>query len=158
MKGFPLWSARLLCLSLLLVSAATAFADNRTEWSKGDHAKTIPLRDMKPIIPEQEGHRDKPIRLLVPAPSTGAPDTALQTSAVTAPTVGNVNSFDGVGQGAFGFTPNAAPPDTNGAVGATQYVQWVNESFAVFSKSTGALVMGPVAGNTLWSGFGGGCE
>ena len=153
MKGLPLWSARLLCVSILLLSAATAFADNRTEWSKGDHAKTIPLRDMKPIIPEQEGHRDKPIRLLVPAPSTGAPDTALQTSAVTAPTVGNVFSFDGVGQGAFGFSPDAAPPDTNGAVGATQYVQWVNESFAVFSK-TGALLAGPTAGNTLFQALG----
>ncbi len=37
-------------------------------------------------------------------------------------------------------------------------MQWVNESFAVFDKTTGALVAGPTAGNTLWSGFGGGCE
>ncbi len=153
MKSSPLWLGRIVSLCLLLVSASTLFADNRTEWSKGDHAKTIPLRDMKPIIPEQEGHRDKPIRLLVPAPATGAPDTALQTTAVTAPTVGNVTSFDGVGQGAFGFTPNAAPPDTNGAVGATQYVQWVNESFAVFSKA-GVLLAGPTAGNTLFQALG----
>jgi hypothetical protein len=67
-------------------------------------------------------------------------------------------NFAGVGNGAYGFVPNSAPPDTNGAVGATQYVQWVNESFAVFDKTTGALVHGPIAGNTLWSGFGGGCE
>src|SRR5439155_1341792 len=39
-----------------------------------------------------------------------------------------------------------------------QYVEWVNESFAVFNKSTGAAVYGPAAGNTLWSGFGGPCE
>lgn len=152
MRSSRLWWGRAVSV-LLLLSASTLFADNRTEWSKGDHAKTIPLRDMKPIIPEQEGHRDKPIRLLVPAPSTGAPDTALQTTAVSAPTVGNVFSFDGVGQGAFGFTPNAAPPDTNGAVGATQYVQWVNESFAVFSKA-GALLAGPTAGNTLFQALG----
>jgi hypothetical protein len=37
-------------------------------------------------------------------------------------------------------------------------VQWVNESFAIFNKSTGALVYGPANGNTLWSGFGGGCQ
>ena len=43
-------------------------------------------------------------------------------------------------------------------MGATQYVQWVNVDFAVFNKSTGALVLGPIAGNTLWKGFGGGCE
>ena len=152
MKSSPLLG-RVASLCLLLFSTSAVFADNHTEWSKSDHAKTVPLRDIKPIIPEQEGHRDKPIRLLVPAPSTGAPDTALQTSAVTAPTVGNVTSFDGVGQGAFGFSPNAAPPDTNGAVGATQYVQWVNESFAVFSKA-GTLLAGPPAGNTLFKALG----
>jgi len=43
-------------------------------------------------------------------------------------------------------------------VGATQYVQWVNQSFAVFDKSTHAVVYGPAAGNTLWSGFGGACQ
>jgi len=68
-------------------------------------------------------------------------------------------NFAGVGNGDYGFAPNAAPPDTNGAVGATQYVQWVNESFAVFNKSTGAIAAGfPKAGNTLWAGFGGGCQ
>src|SRR5689334_11328317 len=111
MRSSSLWLGRIASLCLLLFSTSILSAENRTEWSKGDHAKTIPLRDMKTIVPEEEGHRDKPIRLLVPAASTGAPDTALQTSAVTAPTVGNVSSFDGVGQGAFGFAPNAAPPD-----------------------------------------------
>ena len=66
--------------------------------------------------------------------------------------------FDGVGNGFTGFTVNSAPPDTNGAVGATQYVQWVNSSFAVFNKTTGAKIAGPTAGNSLWAGFGGGCQ
>ena len=57
-------------------------------------------------------------------------------------TAGGQN-FAGVGDGDYGFAPNAAPPDTNGAVGATQYVQWVNESFAVFDKVTGAKLYGP---------------
>jgi hypothetical protein len=64
----------------------------------------------------------------------------------------------GVGNGFPNFTVDGVPPDTNGAIGATQYVQWVNESFAVFDKATGARLYGPAAGNTLWSGFGGGCE
>ena len=35
----------------------------------------------------------------------------------------------------------------------------MNESFAVFNKSTGAITAGfPKAGDTLWAGFGGGCE
>ena len=65
-------------------------------------------------------------------------------------------NFDGVLYP--GVNCNCSPPDTNGAVGATQYVQWVNTSFAVFNKSTGAKIAGPTAGNTLWSGFGGGCQ
>src|SRR5205807_7578656 len=56
------------------------------------------------------------------------------------------------------ISPNAAPPDTNASVGATRVVQWVNESFAVFDKLTGALLLGPRAGNSIWAGFGGGCE
>src|ERR671934_128734 len=36
-------------------------------------------------------------------------------------------------------------------------VQVVNESFAIFTKS-GTPVYGPAATNTLWSGFGGGCQ
>jgi hypothetical protein len=34
----------------------------------------------------------------------------------------------------------------------------VNEAFAVFDATTGAIVYGPANGNTLWSGFGGGCQ
>ena len=83
------------------------------------------------------------------------------TSAAALTTAGL--GLDGVGKGFIGFqgatfTVQAAPPDTTGAVGATQYVQWVNSSFAVFDKSTGAVVYGPVAGNTLFTGFGGACE
>jgi hypothetical protein len=68
-------------------------------------------------------------------------------------------NFAGVGQGDYGFSDQYAPPDTNGAVGATQYVQWVNTYFAVFNKSTGAIAAGfPKAGNSVWAGFGGGCQ
>ena len=44
-------------------------------------------------------------------------------------------NFEGIGDGQYGFTVEYAPPDTNGAVGATQYVQWVNTYFAVFDKT-----------------------
>ncbi|HEY2397054.1 MAG TPA: hypothetical protein VGH81_13910 [Rudaea sp.] len=72
------------------------------------------------------------------------------------------NGIDGVGKGFSGpqgaFTVQYAPPDTVGAVGATQYVQIVNVGMAVFNKSTKAVVYGPVPTSTLWSGFGGQCE
>ncbi|HWM65298.1 MAG TPA: hypothetical protein VNO35_01830 [Steroidobacteraceae bacterium] len=56
----------------------------------------------------------------------------------------------------FGFA--FVPPDTNGAVGATQFVQMVNVTVAVYDKSTGALQLAPAAIHTLWTGFGGLCE
>src|SRR5437016_7407853 len=77
------------------------------------------------------------------------PDPVLQTS--VGPLVGTTN-----GLGFDGVTANGwAPPDTNGAVGATQYVQWVNVEFAVYNKSTGALEAGPFAGSQLWASVGG---
>jgi hypothetical protein len=88
-----------------------------------------------------------------------APDPALQSS--TGPFVSATTglSFPGVGVGVNGtYSDCCAPPDTNGAAGATQFVQWVNVDFAIFDKSTGNLLKGPTAGNTLWSGFGGPCE
>jgi hypothetical protein len=125
------------------------------------HDVSPPLGDL-PEAPRVKSYRDfGPGR--IPRPSAGPRqaalgDPVLQTyvSTFVATTAGL--NFAGVGNGDYGFAPNAAPPDTNGAVGATQYVQWVNESFAVFNKTTGAILYGPVAGNTLWSGFGGGCQ
>ncbi len=119
-----------------------------------------PLRDMKPIHPTMAPGHDhpEPIR---PAPPTenGGPDGPLQTSqrpVPSAPTpVGT--GWDGVGVGLGGFVPSSNPPDTNGRVGSTQYVQWNNTSFAVFDKVTGALQYGPAAGNTLFQSLGGVC-
>lgn len=37
-------------------------------------------------------------------------------------------------------------------------MQWVNVSYAVFNKTTGAIIAGPIAGNAFWSGFGGPCQ
>lgn len=85
-------------------------------------------------------------------------DAAVQTAAAgtSAPALGL--GFPGLGNGMAGFTVNSAPPDTTGAVGATQYVQVVNSGLAVFNKSTGAVQMGPVPTNTLWSSFTGPCH
>ncbi|HEY6959168.1 MAG TPA: hypothetical protein VI814_10115 [Candidatus Limnocylindria bacterium] len=85
----------------------------------------------------------------------GSTDGALQTSATLAPATvaGNINR-DGVGVGINGtYKDCCTPPDTNLAVGTTQVVQWVNVDFAVFDKTTGALLSGPQKGNTIWSGF-----
>jgi hypothetical protein len=57
-----------------------------------------------------------------------------------------------------GTTANGSvPPDPSGAAGPSQYLEVVNTKLAVYSK-TGKTLLGPEATNTLWSGFGGGCE
>jgi hypothetical protein len=116
-----------------------------------------PLRDI-PAARRESGLFVQPLGRIPVAALPDHQDPVAQTTVgpLVATTTGL--NFAGVGAGDYGFSPNAAPPDTNLAVGATQVVQWVNESFAVFDKSTGTLVRGPVAGNTLWAGFGGGCE
>src|SRR6267143_2967785 len=122
------------------------------------------LRDMIATAPQQALvlHEAEPVRQ-IPLPLglvTLPEDPVRQRTAAfaTAFAPGASLSFEGLGRGQYGFTVTGAPPDTNGAVGLTQYVQWVNSSFAIFNKSTGALIAGPTAGNTLWSGFGGGCQ
>jgi len=75
---------------------------------------------------------------------------------LTAFNIAGVGNFFNGPQGTF--TPTTAQSDATGAVGTTQYLQWVDYDFAIFSKATGAIVYGPAAGNTLWSGFGGPCE
>ena len=122
------------------------------------HDVSPPLWSLPPQAPHLQ-RNEKPLHPLPQGPAgQPQPDPVLQSTPSLAVNATIGLNFPGVGNGDYGFVPNAAPPDTNGAVGATQYVQWVNESFAVFNKSTGALVLGPKAGNTLWAGFGGGCE
>ncbi len=113
--------------------------------------KTRPLRDLPPMV-VREGNRVIPIRPVPQAPETIVTDPVKQTATTTlVATTGGLN-FEGVGNGAYGYAVHVAPPDTNGAAGATQFVQWVNLAFAVFDKSTGNLLYGPAAGNTLWQG------
>jgi hypothetical protein len=49
------------------------------------------------------------------------------------------------------------PPDTNGDVGRSHYIQIVNSGFTVFNK-TGTILYGPTNNNVLFTGFGGICE
>lgn len=120
-----------------------------------------PLRGVQPIPPpaRPEVQKQRLKKKRPPAPiAVGGPDGFRQTfmgPESSAPDPVGV-SFDGIGVGLAGFNPSSNPPDVNGAVGATQYVQWNNSSFAVFSK-TGTLLFGPAAGNTLFQALGGVC-
>ena len=120
------------------------------------HAISAPLRELAPDSPTARRLTERPLR---PIGTNAAvhPDGALQASA-PGPAVATTSglNFAGVGNGDYGFFPDAAPPDTNGAAGASQYVQWVNESYAVFSKA-GGLLAGPTHGNQIFTNLGGPC-
>src|SRR3954454_10129586 len=119
-----------------------------------------PVREMKqqPVFkPKKEANENPKIK----HPHKDAPDRVVQTSiAADQFTAANMPTVDANFNGIQfpGVACNCAPPDTNGEVGTTQYVQTVNEGLQVFSKATGASVYGPVSIATIWSGFGGVCE
>ena len=93
----------------------------------------------------------------VPNRHVNGVDPVIQHSIAQTPQMPSpILNFDGVGFPGVGC--NCAPPDTNGQVGETQYVQIVNEGFQIFNKSTGASVVGPTAISAVWAGFGGACE
>jgi hypothetical protein len=159
----------LVVVVVLLVCGGAAFAKN----SPPDDSGPAVQSDVSPPLtqlaigvtpePDKKDKKEKKKDGMLPlhGGSQAATDPALQASAGTgaAPTLGL--DFEGVGQGFTGpagtYSVNSAPPDPNGAVGPNNYVQIVNEAFAIFDKS-GTAIYGPVPTNTLWSGFGGGCQ
>jgi len=111
------------------------------------HGRTQPIREIanryvpkrrveQPRNNEQHSYPDRNI--------TVRPDGALQTKALPGTLSATVGlSFDGLSSwGAY-------PADANGAVGTTQYVEVVNDMYAVYDK-TGKLLLGPVGTNSLW--------
>lgn len=150
-------------LAITLLLPPIAFAQSTVEVTPASHFDHLP--SLRGTMQKPDAYQGvNRVREVKNIPHLASPsnqqDAVVQgtasTSAAAATTPGA--GFDGIGNGVYGFVVNSAPPDTNAAVGATQYVQWVNSAFAVFDKTTRALVMGPTQGNTLWSGFGGICE
>ncbi len=81
-------------------------------------------------------------------------DDALQANPAAAAVSAPLQNFEGLSNqdnfNIFGCRVN--PPDPVGDVGPNYYVEMVNLTFAVFSKS-GTMLLGPVDTGTLWSGF-----
>jgi len=124
------------------------------------HHDTSPaLRSIAPAANVPSRHVVRLRRLTRPA-SSGVQTAGIQRSAGPFAAPPTLLNFEGLGQGFSGpqgsFSVASAPPDPNTAVGPNHIVETVNTDLAVFNKA-GTAVYGPVAINTLWSGFGGGC-
>ncbi len=112
-----------------------------------------PLRSIAPL-PIAKGARNlvDPESGFAGEPGPQDSDPIVQGQVMTEAVPPPSTSFDGP-PNLFG----GAPPDPVGDVGPDHYVAMSNLHFAVYDKS-GALLYGPAANNTLWSGFGGDCQ
>ncbi len=162
-----------LAVALALVGAlpavpALAASPDHPEVSFAVRHDVSPPLAQQPIRRPRAGQPDRQIPLRVPLdlaaryhPTPPAADPLLavsETFAVATPSP--ILTFEGLSD-----DDNAAvtggrivPPDTQGDVGLTQYLQAINLILAVYNKATGARTFGPVTVASLWAGFGGECE
>jgi hypothetical protein len=125
-----------------------AFRANRFDVSRPLRVMARLSNDLAPLNPDED-------RAIEPALPLGPqdPDGALQRAssseqpaAMPAPTA-SFNAMTGTSQ----------PPDSDGDVGPNHVIVIINSRFQILSK-TGASLLGPSNINTIWSGFGGGCQ
>ena len=119
------------------------------------HAATPPLVSAPIVLAAASSDVSSPLRDLEPPPRPPLSPSVGATGGGSL--LGPVESFEGVANDENQDGEASEPPDTNGAVGPRDYVQWVNGSLAIYDKR-GARLLGPMLGNRIWSGFGGLCE
>src|SRR3954469_19144482 len=165
--GFPMPDvrrvSRFLASSLFTLCATSAFAAGPNVLKNARHDTSQPLAQ---LAVGAGAPSKQPDREMAEPRATRGLFASGRTDAVSAPLAGpltgvsTVIGFDGQSAAdnrrVFGFA--FVPPDTNGAVGASQYVQMVNVTIAVYGKRDGRLQLGPAPIHSLWNGFGGLCE
>ena len=161
------WIPALLLSTLIMSCASGGSSDDKpkVEVIKADMQDVSPaLSDLAKLpVPELlslRAHEAEPAR---PIPHMrGQQAAATQADPVIQDAIGGANipsttvTFEGMGAGLAGFTVQSAPPDTDGDIGPNHYVQIVNSSVTVFSR-TGAKLLGPITTTTLFNGFAGAC-
>src|SRR5260370_11680441 len=140
-----------------LVAQEVTVVTTNPEVSVANGAVSLPVHHMREGQLANGPFLQKPLRIVHPGggPVSSPSDPVVQSSTGgSAASVTSGFNFEALGTGFPGFSVNSPPPDTNGAVGATQVVEWVNESFEVFDKATGAAVKCPIPRNQLFQAFG----
>jgi len=150
--------AALVALTSLPAGAAPSAGD--PEIARPTAHDTSPaLRHMPALAPKTEGPKG-PLTHFTRIPPSRIPhgklvlDPVLQSTPGPLLTPSTTTNFEGTASveqsASIGWV---LPPDTNGAIGRTHYVQLVNVVLSIFQRD-GQRVYGPVAINTLWQGFG----
>ena len=142
---------------LLFIPAVAQKNSNRPQVTyEVKHDTSLPLREIvKTALPPKPGQVEmrehkSPKHFFHITPGV---DPVIQDEYLPAAPITQFLNFDGVN----GNQAGAIPPDTNGAVGSTQFVEITNFDYEVFDKATGAVVLGPTRIHNIWSGFGGQC-
>ncbi len=135
-----------------VVGKATAFAVSPPARTLPPAPIVEPPRDANPDPPGKR--RNPPVRTIVNPRPENFRDPLVDASRRVPSAMPAISvSFEGVSaandQVAFPGTA-IVPPDTNGDVGRTQYVQTVNSLFQVWDKS-GTSLLGPIKMSSLWS-------
>jgi hypothetical protein len=105
----------------------------------GDLRKLPFRRPVRRERPEREGPEPHPTVLPGTSGTTAAPESAAPNAQAvpSAPAPATTANFDGLDFANWGA---GHPPDTNGDVGPTYYIQTVNTSIGIFRKSDGNRV------------------
>src|SRR2546429_6508147 len=124
----------------------------------GVHGISAPLWLMRPAPVEPSDAEHEPRRIPLGALAGAEQDPVVQRALPALLAAPATVSFDGIGLGtvsvpsAQAFQVEVDPPDPSGDIGPNHYVQSVNSSFAVFSR-TGTLLLGPVPTRTVFAGL-----
>ena len=156
------------CAVLLAAGLATAASasPDRPEVSMAVRHDVSPALRNQPIVPRRTAQANKQVPNKVPLdmaqrakPHTGGPDPVVDEGPIVNNTPTPLLSIEGQSDddNAAVLGGRIVPPDTNGDVGATHYVQTINLLMAVYRKSDGVRIFGPTAVSSLWDGFGGIC-
>src|SRR5215471_8583477 len=157
-RGMHLFSP-IACSFLLM---APAFAGNPAKGPRViyelKHDVSAPLSEMAlkagpvkaPLFEKPE--RRPPAGFFRQAPGV---DTVVQEEYLPDVSTTKLLSFDGTTSEQAG---GVRPPDTNGSVGARQFVEITNFAYEVFDKTNGHILLAPTPINTILQGFGGLCE
>ncbi|HEY6835361.1 MAG TPA: hypothetical protein VI142_02725 [Gaiellaceae bacterium] len=146
--------------SFASASASSSFGPNVIDGIYEGESPAVSGLPILPVVPGPLHTRDN--ESLQSGGSTNAQDPVVQHRKGTGPISAPIQNFDGI---CLPFGPPCAqpsscsclPPDTEGEVGATQYLQAVNTDFAVYSK-TGAVLRTSTPINELWANTNGECK
>jgi hypothetical protein len=121
------------------------------------HDTSFPVRQYPSVPPQGAIHalvHPRP-RWIVPGAAVEIADQAEQTYVAAQLSATISRNFNGISDSSNAYL--AVPSDSNLAVGSTQVVETINTAYQVYSKSTGASLLGPRQISSIFTNFPGLC-